>query len=49
MKRVMIWIDCEDEKLESTRHQIENFLESLGVVYRVVEVCELVSLSTHEK
>jgi len=43
MKRVTIWVDRTDEKVEDTRREIESFLKSQGFEYMTVDVCELVS------
>lgn len=49
MKRITIWVDCGNEKVEVARRQIESFLKSSRFVYTVVDVCELVSVNMNDK
>jgi len=49
MKRVTIWVDCKDEKVEDIRREIESFLKSQGFEYMMVDVCELVSADRWSK
>jgi len=49
MKRVTIWVDCKDEKVEDIRREIESFLKSQGLVHMIVDVCQLVSVDKFSK
>jgi len=48
MKKVMVWVDCKDEKVEDIRREIESFLKSQGYEL-MVDVCDLVSADKWSK
>lgn len=45
MKRITIWLDCEDEDLEEAIKRVEERLKSIGLWFKIVCVDELAGLS----
>ena len=41
MKRITVWIDCKEDDVERVRKEIEKFLSSMGLRYKIVDVSEL--------
>ena len=36
MKRITVWIDCKEDDVERVRKELEKFLDSMGLWYKIV-------------
>lgn len=41
MRRIEVWVDCEDDESEAVRSKVEVFLRSLKLTYTFVDLCEI--------
>lgn len=42
MKRIVIWVDCQDDNLEDLTNRLRKFFISKGIDYTIVEIAQLV-------
>ena len=41
MKRILIWVDVKNEEFGQALKKLKKSLNSIGIKYSIVEVCEL--------
>jgi hypothetical protein len=41
MKRIVIWVDTENMKVAQTIEYIKKFLNSAGLKYNIIDICEI--------
>jgi len=41
MKRVTVWVDCRDGKVEDAHHELQKLSKSKALTYAIVEVSEV--------
>jgi hypothetical protein len=41
MKRIIIWLDSKNEKVDKTLENLKKLLSSTGLDYTIVDVCEI--------
>jgi hypothetical protein len=41
MKRILIWVDVKNEEFGQVLKKLKESLNSIGIKYSIVEVCEL--------
>jgi len=44
LKRITVWIDCKEDDVEWVRKELEKFLSSMGLWYKIVDVSELIGV-----
>jgi hypothetical protein len=42
MKRIIVWVDCEDKDLEETLRKVEKCLKSTRSWYKIVSIDEVI-------
>lgn len=43
VKRIILWIDCEDKQCESVREKVGCLLQSMRAVHKFVDVFKVIS------